>query len=80
MPHMLGLVFVVIYFPQALFRVVFHATKIEPSNAFREELRERERALVARASAWIVIPPTLEVHLGFLSLQMANTPYGLLIS
>ena len=58
--------------------MMLHVAKIEPSNAFREELRER--ALVARANAWIVIPPTLEVHLGFLSLQMVNTPYGLLIS
>ena len=41
MPHMIDLV-VVVYFPKALFRVVFHATKIEPSNAFREEQRERE--------------------------------------
>jgi hypothetical protein len=56
---------------------IFHVTKIEPSSAFREEL-ERESFDGTCSRAWIVIPPTLEAHLGFLSLQMVNTPHGIL--
>lgn len=74
MPHMPDLA-VVVYVYHVVFWSVFHVAKIEP---FREELTGESFGVARASSAWIVIPPTLEVHLGFLSLQMVNIPHGLL--